>query len=110
MSPMTLPASTPTRVIVVVPRREPGVHEYLRRSLASITDIEVVLDRRAVASPRADDRRRRPQQHCERQLLICSLVHCTVPPSPPSPPEPEPPESPAPRRTLLWPELRLENL
>ena len=34
----------PTRVVVIVPRREPGVHEYLQRALASIKDVEVVLE------------------------------------------------------------------
>jgi hypothetical protein len=102
-------APTPTRVVVVVPRREPGVHEYLQRSLACLKDVEVVLDRRAVEATPADDRRRRPEQHSERQLLICSLVHCAVaPPSPP--PSSEPQDTAAPRRTLLWPELRLEHL
>jgi hypothetical protein len=109
MGSMTLPPK-PTRVVVVVPRREPGVHEYLQRSLACLTDVEVVLDRRAVAATPADDRRR-SEQHSERQLLICSLVHCAVvPPTPPPPPTPGPPDTAAPRRTLLWPDLRLEHL
>jgi hypothetical protein len=103
---------TTTRVVVVVPRGEPGVHEYLQRALASVKDIEVVLDRRAAAATRADDRRRRPNKGAERQLLLCSLVHCPVePPAPPVPPSPAVPrQSNAQHRTLLWPDLRLEHL
>jgi hypothetical protein len=65
-------------VVVVVPRREPGVHDYLRRSLACLNDVEVVLDRRATAVTTADDRRRGSSRNSERQLLCCSLVHCPV--------------------------------
>lgn len=105
-------AAPPTRFVVVVPRREPGVHEYLQRSLASLKDVEVVLDRRAVAMTPAADRRRGP---AERQLLFCSLVHCPVEPEPPAPPSTPPPpptepSEPGSRRTLLWPDLRLEHL
>jgi len=77
----TSPPPPPTRVVVIVPRREPGVHEYLQRALASIKDVEVVLDRRAVAVSRTNDRRR-VQSKDERQLLICSMVHCPVEPPP----------------------------
>lgn len=104
-------APPPTRVVVVVPRREPGVHEYLQRSLACVKDIEVVLDRRAAAVPPAADRRRRPDEAGERQLLICSLVHCPLePPAPETPPSSVVPPDTARRRTLLWPDLRLEHL
>ena len=101
----------PTRVVVVVPRREPGVHEYLQRSLASVKDVEVVLDRREVSMTPVDERRRRPAKDAERQLLFCSLVHCPVEPAvPPAPPTSTVPEASSPRRTLLWPDLRLEHL
>ena len=100
-----------TRVVVVVPRRETGVHEYLQRSLASVKDVEVVLDRREVAMTPVDERRRRPAKDVERQLLFCSLVHCPAAPvTPPAPPTPTAPEVASPRRTLLWPDLRLEHL
>jgi hypothetical protein len=104
-------APAPTRVIVVVPRRERGVHEYLQRSLASVKDVEVVLDRRAAVVTREDDRRRGPSKNSERKLLICSLVHCPIEPpaAPPSPPSADSPET-GHRRTMLWPELRLEHL
>jgi hypothetical protein len=105
------PSADPARVVVVVPRKETGLHDYLRRSLAALKNVEVVLDRRAVATTRSDDRRRRPATNSERRILICSLVRCPPPtPAPtadetaPDPPDTEPP------RTLLWPALRLENL
>jgi hypothetical protein len=101
----------PTRVIVVVPRREPGVHEYLRRALESVKGVEVVLDRRAVAATPPADRRRSTAENAERKLLICSLVHCPIePPAPPAPPTVEEAHHTGHRRTLLWPDLRLEHL
>jgi hypothetical protein len=108
--PSPTAAPPPRRIVVVVPRREPGVHEYLQRSLASVKDVEVVLDRRAAAVTPVDDRRREPSKNSERQLLFCSLVHCPAEPPPPPPsPSTSGPES-APPRTLLWPDLRLEHL
>jgi hypothetical protein len=118
MCAMTVPPSDgpasqtppPTRVVVIVPRREPGVHEYLQRALASIKDVEVVLDRRAVAVSRAHDRRR-AQSKDERQLLLCSLVHCPVePPAPSLAPPPMGAQETAHHRSLPWPDLRLEHL
>ena len=107
LSPTDGTPQPPTRVVVVVPRKEPGVHEYLQRSLACLKDVEVVLDRRAVAVTPAADRRRRPAANAERQLLICSLVHCPIgPPAPPATGR----EDAGQRRTLLWPDLRLEHL
>ena len=76
--PSQAAAPTHTRVVVVVPRRERGVHDYLQRSLACLKDVEVVLDRRAIAVTTVDDRRRGPSRNSERQLLCCSLVHCPV--------------------------------
>lgn len=106
---MTAPSST--RVVVIVPRREPGVHEYLQRSLACLKDVEVVLDRRAAVVTPSADRRRRPAEAGERKLLICSLVHCPLePPAPPAPPPSVVPPDGVRRRTLLWPDLRLEQL
>jgi hypothetical protein len=81
------------------------VHAYLQRSLACLKDVEVVLDRRAVAVPPAADRRRRPAEVRERQLLICSLVHCPVEPAVPAPPLSTSPPDTRHRRTLLWPDL-----
>jgi hypothetical protein len=98
----------PERVVIVVPRNETRLHEYLRRSLASVKNVEVVLDRRATASPPADDRRRRASRNSERKILICSLVRCPAEPAPPpDPPAPSREERP---RTLLWPGLRIEQL
>jgi hypothetical protein len=98
-----------SRVVVVVPRHETALHDYLRRSLACVKDVEVVLDRRAAAVPPADERRRTAAENGERRLLLCSLVHC------PSPPplvaiEPEVAAAEVTPRTLLWPALRLEHL
>jgi hypothetical protein len=102
------PAPDPARVVVVVPRQEIRLHAYLRRSLAAVKNVEVVLDRRATALTPADDRRRRSSQELERKILICSLVRC--PADPPTaegaPGQVEPPQ----HRTLLWPGLRLEHL
>jgi hypothetical protein len=102
------PAPDPGRVVVVVPRQEIRLHAYLRRSLASIKNVEVVLDRRAAAQTPASDRRRRSSKETERKILICSLVRCPAdPPSTePTAEQDEPPQ----RRTLLWPALRLEHL
>ena len=104
-------AAASTRVVVVVPRKEAGVHEYLRRALACLKDVEVVLDRRAIAVTPVADRRRGPAENGERQLLICSLVHCPADPSsPPASPASTSPQDSQHRRTLLWPDLRLEQL
>ena len=105
------PPPDPARVVVVVPRREMRLHEYLRRSLALLKNVEVVLDRRAAAVTPPDERRRRQSKDSERRILICSLVHCPV-----ETPEHTPPEIPAAKdqagrhHTLLWPALRLEHL
>jgi hypothetical protein len=92
-----------SRVVVVVPRQETHLHEYLQRSLACLKDVEVVLERRA--------NRREPSTNVERQILLCSIVHCPAP----EPPAPEPPAvtngtNGTHHRTLLWPALRLENM
>ena len=98
-----------SRVVVVVPRHETALHDYLRRSLASVKDVEVVLDRRAAAATPADERRRTPAENGERRLLLCSLVHC--PSTPPSvATEPPGATDDVTPRTLLWPALRLEHL
>jgi hypothetical protein len=103
-----------SRVVVVVPRRETALHEYLRQSLSALPDVEVVLDRRAASVSAGVERRRRPSESAERKILMCSLVHC-----PQTSPERlgsggEPPTSTGhdePRRlTLLWPASRLENV
>ena len=109
--PSQAPAQDPARVVVVVPRKETRLHEYLRRSLASLKNVEVVLDRRAAVVPPRDERRRRPSKDSERKILICSLVRCPV-----ETPEHTPPGIPAAKdqagrhHTLLWPALRLEHL
>jgi hypothetical protein len=96
---------------VVVPRKEIGVHAYLRRSMACLKDVEVVLDRRTIAMTPVADRRRGPAKNGERQLLICSLVHCPAdPPSPPASSASTSPQDSRHPRTLLWPDLRLEQL
>jgi hypothetical protein len=78
-TPTQAAAPTHTRVVVVVPRRELGVHDYLQRSLACLNDVEVVLDRRASTVTTVQDRRRGSSRNAERQLLCCSLVHyCPV--------------------------------
>ena len=47
----------PERVVIVVPRKETRLHEYLCRSLASVKNVEVVLDRRAMAVTPASSNR-----------------------------------------------------
>jgi hypothetical protein len=102
-------APDPERVVVVVPRKETRLHEYLSRSLASIKDVEVVLDRRAAAVTPPDERRRRPSKDSERRILICSLVRCPAAP-PVIPPAQTPAGAAEHHRTLLWPGLRIEHL
>jgi len=99
---------TPSRVIIVVPRREAKLHAYLQESLACLADVEVVLDRRAAASRPHDERRRPAPGSSERQLPFCSLVRYPVSPAPPPKPVIEAPADS--NRTLLWPALRLEQL
>ena len=107
---MTSPPD-PARVVVVVPRKEKPLHEYLRRSLASLKNVEVVLDRRAAAVTPPDERRRQQSQDSERRILICSLVRCPVETPEHTPPEIADATDQAGRhRTLLWPALRLEHL
>ena len=109
--PSRAPAQDPARVVVVVPRKEKPLHEYLRRSLAALKNVEVVLDRRAAVVTPPDERRRRQSKDSECRILICSLVRC-----PAETPEHTPPETPATKdqagrhHTLLWPALRLEHL
>jgi hypothetical protein len=105
-------APAPERVVVVVPRKETRLHEYLCRSLASVKDVDVVLDRRATAvTPPPDERRRRPSKDSERRILICSLVRCpAAPPVIPPAQAPAGAAEPEHRRTLLWPGLRIEHL
>jgi hypothetical protein len=94
-----------SRVVVVVPRQETELHEYLQRSLGCLKDVEVVLDRRTTVTRPADERRRQPSENVERKILLCSIVHCPAP-------TPEPPATTngTHHRTLLWPGLRLEHL
>jgi hypothetical protein len=107
-APTRSPAPDAARVVVIVPRRETRLHEYLRRSLAPVKNVEVILDRRATVLTPPDDRRRLRSKDSERKILICSLVHC--PAAVPSP-EPTPGQDQGPdHRTLLWPGLRLEHL
>jgi hypothetical protein len=104
--PSETSAQDPARVVVIVPRKETRLHDYLRRSLASLKNVEVVLDRRATAMTPTDERRRTASDS-ERKILICSLVRC---PPEPSPKPPSAPEDSGRRHTLLWPGLRLEHL
>lgn len=97
----------PDRVVIVVPRHETRLHEYLSRSMASVKNVEVVLDRRAAVSTPPDERRGRSSRNSERRILICSLVRC--PAEPPARPLAGPTELERPR-TLLWPGLRIEHL
>ena len=104
-------AQNPARVVVVVPRKETRLHEYLLRSLAALKDVDVVLDRRAAAVTPLDERRRRPPRDSERPFLICSLVRCPVESPAPAPPESSSTQAePGRHHTLLWPGLRLEHL
>ena len=98
-----------SRVVVVVPRQETGLHDYLQTSLACLKDVEVVLDRRTTDAP-ASDERRQPSENAEHKLLICSVVHCPAPSPPELPEEPATTDANGTHRTLLWPRLRLENL
>jgi hypothetical protein len=98
-----------SRVVVVVPRRETRLHDYLQKSLACLKDVEVVLDRRTTDAPPPDERRQ-PSENSEHKLLICSLVHCAAPSPPALPQEPPVTAADGAHRTLLWPRLRLDQL
>jgi len=110
-APSRVPEQNPARVVVVVPRKEKRLHEYLRQSLASLKNVEVVLDRRAAAVTPPGERRRRQSKDSECRILICSLVRCPVETSEHSPPEiPTTNDQAGRHHTLLWPALRLEHL
>lgn len=117
-------------MVLVVPRHEVGLYEYLRRSLAATAEIEVVLDRRR-GEPRPEGTvERRDGRSGQRRILMCALVQrpesqrakspaAPVPPAPaalPAPPVPEPEAASEPSeaasgyRTLLWPALRIDQL
>jgi hypothetical protein len=117
-------------MVLVVPRRETALYQYLKRSMAPLPEIEVVLDRRGAGEPPAGapaTERRRHGVAAVRRILMCGLFP-GAPPSPPAGPEPAPiaqdpepppcqsrkgeaPPTPPPApRTLLWPGLRLEDL
>lgn len=99
----------PARVVVVVPRKETQLHDYLRRSLGALKNVEVVLDRRTVTIAYAEERRRQPSTSSESRILMCSLVRC--PPSESGVSETRPGRSEADHaRALGWPALKLENL
>jgi hypothetical protein len=101
--PAQASVQNPARVVVVVPRKEAGLHEYLRRSLGALKNVEVVLDRRAAAVPAPDERRQSAEY--ERRILICSLVRC--PPTPvASSADVSDSQDVGQPRTLLWPALR----
>lgn len=97
----------PSRVVVIVARHEAKLHAYLQRSLASLADIEVVLDRRAAIDRSRDERRRPSPEVSEHKILLCSIVHCPVP-APLAPGTAA--EASDNHRTLLWPGLRLDQL
>jgi hypothetical protein len=99
----------PARIVVVVPRKEIQLHDYLRRSLGALKNVEVVLDRRAVTIAHAEERRRQPSTSSESRILMCSLVRC--PPAEAVESQSRPGRAEADRaRFLGWPALRLENL
>jgi hypothetical protein len=118
------------RMVLVVPRAEAALYEYLKRSMAAVPEIEVVLDRRGPSADRAADapgvERRRHEAGAVRRILMCALVQggqpaapapaVEAPPAPPAdtPPEDDPGTPPAststPARTLLWPQLRLGDV
>lgn len=102
-------AREPVRVVVVVPRSETQLHDYLRRSLGALKNVEVILDRRTLTVGRAQERRRQPSTGSESRILMCSLVRC---------PSDEPTQTEVAAgdtakadepRPLRWPGLRLEN-
>jgi hypothetical protein len=72
---LSQPPRDPARVVIVVPRKEIRLHDYLRRSLAQLKNVEVVLDRRTVAITRSQERRRQSSS-AESRILMCSLVRC----------------------------------
>jgi hypothetical protein len=103
-------------MIMIVPRHEVGLYEYLCRSLAATPEIEVVLDRRR-GEPRLEGTvERRDGRNGERRILMCALVQraesqrATAPAMPAEPAAAPEPAKAGRRRTLLWPALRIDQL
>jgi hypothetical protein len=106
--------------VIVVPRSERSVHEYLSRSLAGVPGVHVILDRRQgpphdgenpggePSGARSAERRRR--EASARDILCCVLVTCAERLRGAEVAGLEPEGGQRPHHTLLWPALRLTDL
>ncbi len=109
----TIPAMTPAHLLIV-PRADPQLFDYLSRRLSGVSRVEVILDRRAGERRRSDrpaaDRRRgerRSPAFRVNTTLGCAMIaveregHDDLASGP---------DIDSARRTLLWPSQRLRDL
>ena len=107
---MSLPSGsgsgTARRVVIVVPRHEQKLYEYLKRSFLNAWNVEVVLERRSrveATRPAVAAEQRNPRS-VRRSSLAGVLIH----EAPVITPEPAVVGTQAPKRRL-WPALRFED-
>ena len=94
------------RVVIVVPRHEQTLYEYLKRSFVNTRNVEVVLERRNRVEAR------RPavatEQRNPRSARLSGLAGVLIHEAPMVDPEPHVVATRAPKRRL-WPALRVED-
>jgi hypothetical protein len=96
--------------LLIVPRADPQLFDYLSRRLSGVPRVEVILDRRAGERRRSDrpatDRRRgerRSPAFRVNTTLGCAMIAVEREGT-------SEPDIDSARRTLLWPSLRLRDL
>jgi hypothetical protein len=96
--------------LLIVPRADPQLFDYLSRRLSGVARVEVIFDRRAgerrrSSRPVTDRRRgdRRSSAFRVNTTLGCTMIAVEREGRESSEPETS-------RRTLLWPSLRLRDL
>ena len=98
--------------LLIVPRADPQLFDYLSRRLSGVSRVEVILDRRAGERRRSDrpatDRRRGERR--SPAFRVNTTLGCTMIAVEREHEAPSEPEVDASRRTLLWPSLRLRDL
>ena len=99
--------------LLIVPRADPQLFDYLSRRLSGVPRVEVILDRRAGERRRADrpatDRRRgerRSPAFRVNTTLGCAMIAVEREGHDPA----SEPDIDSARRTLVWPSLRLRDL
>jgi hypothetical protein len=99
--------------LLIVPRADPQLFDYLSRRLSGVSRVEVIFDRRAgerrrSMRPAADRRRgeRRISAFRINTTLGCTMIAVERE----GREAPSGPETEASRRTMLWPSQRLRDL